>query len=82
MGSYSAAQSICRVMDKHGDEIMDEYTAEIPESLRDSITGVALTNQNYSIEVEWQLKGGRTLTGPTLDIDTLAERYTDCDIAY
>ena len=82
MGSISATNSVERVLEMYGDEIRQDYLREIPDDMRDTITGVALSNNTYSIEVEWELRGGRTLPGPSIDIDTLAERYPDADVGY
>ena len=82
MGGVSAMSSIARVMEKHAEEIQQDYLQEIPDEFRDTITGVVLTGDTYHINVEWELKTGHTLSAGSIDIDTLAERYPDCDVSY
>ena len=82
MGGISAMNSITRVLEKHGEEIQKGYSNGIPETLRDQVTGVALTNECYSIRVFWELSTGDTLEGPSIDIDSLAENYPDCNVGY
>ena len=82
MGGVSAMASIHRVMEKHGDAIQQQYMDQIPKKARDQVTGVILNSQCYSITVLWELKNGGTLEGPSIDIDTLAETYPDCNVGY
>ena len=82
MGSESAMNSITRVLEKHGDEIENAYAQGIPQTMREQITGVVLTNEVHSIRLFWQLQNGSTLEGPSIDIDTLAESYPDCNVGY
>ena len=82
MGGLSAMSSIRRVLDAHGEEMIREMTGHIPEAMRDTVTGVELEGKNYSIATYWVLKDGCHLEGPEIDIDTLAERYPDCNVGY
>ena len=82
MGGMSAMNSIDRVLKAHGDEIISNLTDHIPQAFRDTINGVTLSNNTYAIEVEWTLTDGHTLPGPSIDIDTLAETYPDCEVGY
>ena len=82
MGGISAMNSIDRVLKAHGDGIISNFTDQIPEAFRESITGVTLSNNTYAIEVYWTLTGGHTIPGPSIDIDTLAETYPDCEVGY
>ena len=82
MGSLSAMNSLERVITAHGDELVQEYRDQIPDQFKETITGVVLSNNTYTIDVEWALAGGQTLPGPSIDIDTLQERYPDCDVGY
>ena len=82
MGGISAMNSINRVLEAHAEEIRQEYLAQVPASHRDTVTDVLLSNNTYRIEVEWQLAGGHTSPGPSIDIDTLQESYPDCNVAY
>lgn len=81
MGSISAMSSIQRVIDQHGDEIRQEMTQDVPSSILPHFRGVELVNNNYSIETLW-LFDDAYLAGPSLDIDELADRFPDCDVAY
>ena len=82
MGGMSAMNSISRVLDKHGNELKKEYMEMVPESIRDQVTGVGLGNKTYAIETAWLLRDGGELPGPEIDIDTLAERFPDCEVGY
>ena len=82
MGSLSAMNSINRVMEAHAEEIRQEYEDLVPDSCRAAVTGVILSNNTYTLDVEWQLAGGSTLPGPSIQIDDLAERFPDCDVGY
>ena len=82
MGGIAAMNSINRVMEAHGDEIQKEWAEQVPDNLRDTFTQVILEGKNYGIQVEWEFRGGATLQGPFIDIDELAERFPDCNVAY
>ena len=82
MGGISAMNSIERVLERHGDEIREEWAQKIPEDLAKVFSQVILSNDVYRIQVEWEFRSGGTLPGPHMDIDTLAERFPDCDVGY
>ena len=82
MGSISAMNSIERVLERHGDEIREEWAQQVPEALAEVFSQVILSNEIYAIQVEWEFRGGGTLPGPRMDIDILAERFPDCDVGY
>ena len=82
MGSASAMNSINRVLEAHGDEIMEEWTEQVPDSLSGVFKNVDLYNATYGIKVHWIFKCGSSLEGPFIDIDTLAEQYPDCEVGY
>ena len=82
MGSISAMNSIDRVIEKHGEEIRKEYEEQVPAVLKDVFNRVDLENKGYTLDVTWVFKDGSTLEGPAIDIDTLAQDYTDCEVAY
>ena len=42
----------------------------------------ALSNEVHRIQVEWEFEDGITLPGPSMDIDSLAERFPDCEVGY
>ena len=69
-----------RVLERHGDEIREECALAVPKSLAGVFKKVILSNEVSRIQVEWELRAGGTLPGPSVDIDTLAERYPDCDV--
>ena len=82
MGGISAMNSIERVLERHGDEIREEWARQVPEALAEVFSQVILSNETYRIQVEWEFRGGGTLLGPCMDIDTLAERFPDCNVGY
>lgn len=82
MGSISAMNSIDRVLEKHGEEIRQEYEEQVPEVLKPVFARIDLENNMYSIVVTWVFKDGSILPGPALDIDNLGEEYPDCDVGY
>ena len=65
MGSISAMNSIERVLERHGDEIREEWAQQIPEALAEVFSQVVLSNEVYGIQVEWEFRSGGTLPGPT-----------------
>ena len=79
MGSVSASSSIERVLEKHSQELEKE---QIDSAGTPLVVGVDLENNLYSISVTWKLSDGKTLPGPDIDIDTLAERFPDCNVGY
>ena len=82
MGDLSAMSSIQRVLERHGDEIREEWAQEVPEALAEVFSQVILSNNIHEIQVEWEFRGGGTLPGHCMDIDILAERYPDCEVGY
>ena len=82
MGDLSAMSSIQRVLERHGDEIREEWAQEVPEALTEVFSQVILSNNINEIQVEWEFRGGGTLLGPCMDIDILAERFPDCEVGY
>jgi len=82
MGSVAAMNSIDRVLDKHSDELRQQYEEHVPAQLRDIFERVGLENICYGIRVHWIFKGDATLEGPEISIDTLADWYSDCEIGY
>jgi hypothetical protein len=82
MGGIAATNSIARVIEAHGDEIQQEWAQEVPDQLKPPFRGVALSANNYSIQIEWEFDGGITLPGPVIDIEELADRYPDCNVSY
>ena len=71
MGDLSAMSSIERVLERHGDEIREEWAQEVPEALAEVFSQVILSNNIHEIQVEWEFRGGGTLPGPCIDIDLL-----------
>ena len=82
MGDLSAMSSIERVLERHGDEIREEWAQEVPEALAEVFSQVILSNNIHEIQVEWEFRGGGTLPGPCIDIDILADQYPDCEVGY
>ena len=82
MGDLCAMSSIERVLERHGDEIREEWAQEVPEALAEVFSQVILSNNIHEIQVEWEFRGGGTLPGPCIDIDILADQYPDCDVNY
>lgn len=78
MGSIAAMDSINRVLERHGGEIQQELLSRAGKL----VVGAALENNLYSIQVTWELVDGTTLEGASIDIDTLAEKYPDCEVGY
>ena len=82
MGDLSAMSSIERVLERHEDEIMEDWASLVPKSLAGVFRKVILSNGTRCIQVEWEFRGGGTLPGPCIDIDILADQYPDCDVRY
>lgn len=82
MGDVSAMSSINRVIEAHGDAIREDYAEMVPASIREQFIGVELLNNVHAIDVVWCFAGGECLTGPSLDIDFLADEYPDCNVEY
>ena len=81
MGSLSAMSSINRVIDRHGDEIIQTMLDCAPPSIQPMLKTVALENNVHSITTHWVFHNGDTLPGPSYHIDYLAEEYPGCEIA-
>ena len=69
------------MLERHGDEIREEWAQEVPESLAGFFRKVILSNEIRKIQVQWEFRGG-LLPGPSIDIDLLADLYPDCDVNY
>ena len=82
MGGISAMSSIDRLLEKHGDELKEELMQQVPESIREHVKAVTLVNEIYHIESGWVMADGGVLPGPQTDIDELADRFPDCEVAY
>ena len=79
MGSASAMESINRVLERHGAELVEELRERYPSKL---IRRFSLDNNIYSISVEAELTDGTSIVLEPYDIDDLAERFPDCDVGY
>ena len=90
MGSVSAMESIQRVLDAHGDEL----TAERLEGWRRLVSRIGGEPDLARVTIQGELYGasvfyeygsnsdGGGVAGVPFDIDELAERFPDCDVAY
>lgn len=79
MGSTSAMESINRVLEKHSTELKQELHERYPSKL---IRDFSLENNLYSISVQAKLTDGTMLDLEPFDIDTLAEKFPDCEVGY
>ena len=79
MGSTSAIESINRVLEKHSAELKQELRERFPSKL---IRDFSLENNLYSISVQAKLTDGTVLDLEPFDIDTLAEKFPDCEVGY
>jgi len=79
VGSVSAMESVDRVLKKYSTQIKRELRREYKSKLIRSFT---LENGIYEIKVEAELKDGSSLEMKPIDIDTLAERYPECEVGY
>ncbi len=82
MGSTSAMNSLNRVLEKHGDELLRELEEQMPRECKELGVRVALENNLYHLTVSYLFPSGDVLTGKELDIDTLGERFQDCEVGY
>ncbi len=73
---------IAGLIEKHGDEIRQDLTAELAQQTDGLVTDVQLENNIYEITVTAVLSNGKALELRPLDIDTLAEDYPDCEVGY
>ena len=60
----SAMNSIQRVLERHGDEIREEWAQEVPEFLAGIFSQVILSNEIRKIQVEWEFRGGGLSPAP------------------
>jgi hypothetical protein len=83
MGSVSAMDSIARVIERHGNELITEVWTDLPPEIK-AIEGVkvVLGNNIYEIEVYLEFPSSSVMNLQSYDIDTLDERYPDCEIGY
>ncbi len=79
MGSTAAMNSIERVVEKHGKELLAELRENNPSKL---IRKFYLTNNLYSLQATAVLTDGTSIELEGWDIDTLAERFPDCEVGY
>ena len=79
MGSITAQRSIARVLAEHGPELQKELMENVKSDL---VKTVQLYVDVYEIQVIWILKDETELPGKGIDIDALAERFPDCEVAY
>lgn len=79
MGSCAAMSSIGRVLERHGEEIRAELLENAGTGL---VRDVVLENGLYEVQVYYVLADGAHLEGRPIDIDKLAERFPDCEVAY
>ncbi len=82
MGDLSAMNGIDRVINAHGEELQREYAEQAPEIIRQVFCMVALENVIYGIDLYWVFQDGSSIPGPTIAIDTLADRFPDCAVGY
>lgn len=80
MGSAAAMNSIDRVLNKHGDEIIEKLRKEINNA--PEVAEIYLENRTYSIGVLYKLQSGTYIEGRPISIEELAEEYPDCDVGW
>jgi hypothetical protein len=81
MGSISAMNSLDRVIEKHEKELIAEVEANLPKELR-RVAKIMLENALYELQVFLFFPSGDSLELRPFDIDQLAEKFPDCEIAY
>lgn len=81
MGGMSAMNSISRVIEKHGDELVQEIKGLLPTTIKALVKDVMLSNGTYHITPILIFEDGSIGLGE-YSIDSLAERFDDCDIGY
>ena len=82
MGSVSAMNSLNRVLESLGDELIVEIYENLPMTMKDLLgVEVSLEGNIYEIKVFLELPDGTIELRP-YDIDELAERFPDCEIGY
>ena len=82
MGDISAKASIERVINTHARDLIAKFMEDLTPEAKATVVSVGMTNEVYAIETAWILDGGVTLPGPSIDIDTLADWYPDCNVGY
>lgn len=81
MGSISAQLSLDRVINAHGDELIEEIRDGLPEEVLNLHPTITLENNTHDIQVFLSFHRD-TLQLQSLHIDALAEKYPDCDVGY
>lgn len=83
MGQSSALSSMNRVMESHGDELTREVTEQFKSPLIKEVF-IGLVNSCYEFDVTAVLTDGTMLPLHVdgFDIDSLAERFPDCEVGY
>lgn len=85
MGDIAAMNSLLRVLERHGAELAREAQLAVPGTVL-TYRGVSLESGTYEIAVVHEFEDSRgetiSVTGEPFDIDTLAERYPDCEVGY
>jgi len=86
MGSVAATNSIDRVLEAHGDEILQElldtYVIAAEEGSSPLLREITLVNDVYEIGITAVLANGQELPLRGIPIDELADRFPDCEIGY
>ena len=82
MGALSAMNSINRVLEKHGDQMLQDYAQMVPDCIKAQFRTAGFSNNTYCIAVDWEFQDGSILPGPTISIDELSDLYPDCNVAY
>lgn len=85
MGSISAMNSIQRVLERHGPELVAEEQIGEPGTVLE-YRGATIEGGPYNATITHAFvdQNGHTylVTGRTYDIGELAERFPDCAVAY
>ena len=86
MGSVSATNSIDRVLEAHGDEILkellDTYVIAAEGGSSPLLREITLVNDVYEIGITAVLANEQELPLRGIPIDELADRFPDCEIGY
>lgn len=81
MGSASALSSMQRVLEAHGDELIQELKEQYNSKLvKDFSLGV--DESCYGLTPTVTLIDGTVFVLEKYDIDDLADRFPDCEIGY
>lgn len=85
MGSSSAMSSINRVLEAHGQELVDQQEPCKPGT-KLTFVKTELENKLYGIGVLHVFKTSKGesvyVSGEPIDIDDLAEMFPDCEVGY